>query len=520
MIPLFSTEQVRSADKYAIEKLKMPSIALMENASLNVFKYVKEYYPTAKNFGIISGKGNNGGDGFATARHLVNSDYNVIVIFVGKEADLKGDALTNYIVLKNLLKNKSQSHSKLKIYKSQKDLSELKKCDVIVDAILGTGTKGEPREPYKSIITYLNDLNIPKVAVDLPSGLNLDTASGSTIINSDLTVTLADFKAGLFYGKGYEYSGKVVKGSIGIGSEFFDGQSVSEYLIEPEDAFAGLPVKEKTLHKYSNGKVLVIAGSGSYPGAAVLTTNSVLKAGNGALFLAYPKSVRSLVIPKLDEAILYPYEDDGTEQLRKDNISELKNKIDWADLISIGPGLGRANNTIEAVEKILKKAVNKRFVIDADAIYALSKIELNKINLKNKVITPHHAEFAQLLGISVAELQSDLINYGRNFVREHGCTLVLKGAPTIIFTKNGDALINSAGNVGMAKFGTGDVLAGIIAGFSAVSTNFEDSIISAVYLHSLSADLLLDEFTEFGITPTLIMENLHNAINFLRKLFI
>ena len=518
MIPLFSTEQVRNADKYAVEKLKMPSIALMENASLSVFNFIREYYPSTINLGVISGKGNNGGDGFTTARRLVNAGYNVTAIFVGKESDLKGDALTNYIVLKNLLKNKS--YSKLKIYKSIKDLSVFRKCDVIVDAILGTGTKGELRAPYKAIIQYLNDLSIPKVAVDLPSGLNLDTASGSTIINSDLTVTLADFKSGLFYGKGYQYSGKVVKGSIGIGSEYFDGQSVSEYLVEPEDAFAYLPVKEKTLHKYSNGKVLVIAGSGGYPGAAVLTTNSVLKAGNGALFLAYPKSVRSLVIPKLDEAILYPYNDNGTEQLSKANISELKNKIDWADLISIGPGLGRADDTIEAVESVLRKTVNKRTVIDADAIYALSKIELNKINLKNKVLTPHHSEFAQLVGATVAELQSDLLGYGKDFVRKHGCTLVLKGAPTIIFTKNGDALINSAGNAGMAKFGTGDVLTGIIAGFSAVSNNFENSIISAVYLHSLSADLLLDEYTEFGITATLIIENLHNAINFLRKSFI
>jgi len=518
MIPLFNTEQVRSADKYAIEKLKIPSIALMENASLSVFKNISKYFPSATNFGVISGKGNNGGDGFATARHLVNADFNVTVVFVGKEKDLKGDALTNYIVLKNLSKRKPQL--KIKIYKSLRDLAELKKCDIIIDALLGTGTRGEPREPYRLIIQYINGIGITKVAVDLPSGLNLDTASGSTIVNADLTVTLADFKAGLFYNKGYAHSGKVIKGSIGIGSEFFDEQSVSEYLIEPEDAFMGLPAKDKTLHKYSNGKVLVIAGSGGYPGAAALTTNSVLKSGNGAVFLAYPKSVRSLVIPKLNESILYPYEDERREYLSKANINNLKARLDWANLIAIGPGLGREEDTIEAVEMLLKKYGNKKFVIDADAIYALSKIDLNRINFKNKVLTPHHSEFAQLIGISVKELQSNILNYGRDFVLKYKCTLVLKGAPTIIFTKNGDALINSAGNVGMAKFGTGDVLTGIIAGISAVSQNFESAIISAVYLHSLSADLLLDEYTEYGITPTLIMENLHNAISFLRKSFI
>ncbi len=518
MIPLFNTEQVRSADKYAIEELNIPSIALMENASLNVLKFIKEYYPSARNFSIIAGKGNNGGDGFATARHLTNENNNVIVIFVGKENDLKGDALTNYTVLKNLRKKKS--NLKIKSYKSLKDLSEFSKSDIIIDALLGTGTKGEPREPYKSIIKYINKLNTVKVAVDLPSGLNLDTASGSTIINAELTITLADFKSGLFYGKGYEYSGKVVKGSIGIGSEFFDKQSVKEYLIEPEDAYNGLPVKAKTLHKYSNGKVLVIAGSGGYPGAAALTTNSVFKAGSGAVFLAYPKSVKSLVIPKLNEAILYPYDDKGKEFLSLKNIDELKAKIDWADLLSIGPGLGRANETVEAVNYLLRKYSKKKFVIDADAIYALGQTTYSKKMLEDKVLTPHHSEFAQLIGISVSELQSNLLKYSRDFVNKYGCTLVLKGAPTIIFTKNGDALINSSGNVGMAKFGTGDVLTGIIAGFSAISHNFENSTISAVYLHSLSADLLLDEYTEYSIIPTLIMENLHNAINFLRKSFI
>jgi NAD(P)H-hydrate epimerase len=518
MIPLFATKLVRAADKYAVAELKIPSIVLMENASLSVINLIKEYYPTANNVGIICGKGNNGGDGFASARHLINAGHIVTIIYIGTESELKGDAFVNYTILKNLLKK--HSSSKLKIYKSQRDLIVLQKCDLIVDALLGTGTKGELRVPYKSIIQYLNDLNISIVSIDLPSGLNLDNASGSTIINADLTVTLADFKSGLFYGEGYKYAGEVVKGSIGIGPEYFDNQLVAEYLIEPEDAFLGLPYKDKTLHKYSNGKVLVVAGSGDYPGAAALTTNSVLRSGSGAVFLAYPKSVRSFVIPKLDEAILNSYDDNNNEILGAANIDELKNKMDWADLISIGPGLGRADDTVEAVEEILKYAGNKRIVIDADAIYAFSKLNLNKINLKNKVLTPHHAEFANLIGVTITELQNDILSYSREFALKHGCTLVLKGAPTIIFTSNGDTLINTSGNVGMAKFGTGDVLTGIIAGFSAISPKIEDSIISAVYLHGLSADLLLDQYTEFGITPTLIMDNLHNAISFLRKSFI
>ena len=273
---------------------------------------------------------------------------------------MKGDAQINFNILTKLILQ--VQNSELIFYKSKRDLGKLKSCDIIIDGLLGTGTKGEIREPYKTIIDYVNKFDSIRVAIDLPSGLNLDNASGSTSINADLTVTLADFKAGLFYGKGYEFAGKIEKGSIGIGTEYFEELSVSEYLIEPEDAVLGLPAKNKILHKYSNCKILVIAGSGSYPGAAALATNSVLKSGGGAVFLAYPKSVRAFVIPKLDEAILYPYDDDEREILSVVNVDELKNKINWADLISIGPGLGRADDTIEAVETILKYATKKLYL--------------------------------------------------------------------------------------------------------------------------------------------------------------
>ena len=515
MIPLFSTEQVRNADQYAIEKLKIPGICLMENASLSVLNFIKEYYPLSRNVGVVCGKGNNGGDGFATARHLINNNIKVSIIYVGRESDLKGDALINYSILKNLLKQ--YSNSKMRIYKSVRNIDELKNSDIIIDALLGTGTKGELRAPYTSIINKLNELDIPKVSIDLPSGLNLENSSGSTIINADLTVTLAELKTGLFYGEGYKHAGNIVKGSIGIGSEYFDQQSMNEYIVEPEDALRGLPNKSKVLHKYTNGKILVIAGSGSYPGAGALTANSVMKSGGGSVILAFPKSVLSYMIPKIEEPVLLPYEDDGIAVLKKNSVNDLITRIEWSDLITIGPGLGRADETIESVEQIIKKGSGKRFVIDADAIFALSKININKINLRNKVLTPHHGEFSNLIGITNTELEKNILGYGRDFARQHKCTLVLKGAPSIIFTENGDSLINSAGNVGMAKFGTGDVLTGVISGLSAISHDFEKSIISAVYLHSLSADLLLDKYSEYGITPTLIMDNLHNAIKFLRN---
>jgi NAD(P)H-hydrate epimerase len=165
----------------------------------------------------------------------------------------------------------------------------------------------------------------------------------------------------------------------------------------------------------------------------------------------------------------------------------------------------------------LKKYKNKKFVIDADAVYALGNDVYKKVDLKNKVLTPHHKEFADLIGISVDELENDLLDYGKKFAQETKSFLVLKGAPTLIFNPNGECFINTTGNPGMAKFGVGDVLTGILAAFTAQTDDIESAIISAVYLHSLSGDLLLQDMTEYGISATDLMENFPYAIKFLKN---
>jgi len=516
MIPLFTTDQIRKADNYAINKLGISGVVLMENASLSIFNSIQNNFPELDMFdsiGIVCGKGNNGGDGFALARHFINNEFSVKILLVAKEKELKGDALINYSILKRLVKKRV--NSEIILFKTKRDLTKLSSCSVIVDALLGTGAKGEIFDPYKSIIEYLNKLDTIKIAVDLPSGLDLINSTGTTIFNSDLTVTLAEFKTGLFYGKGYEVCNKVEKGSIGIGVEYFDELKVDDYMIEPEDALIGLPHKKKSIHKYSAGKVLVIAGSGLLPGAATLTANSALAAGAGAVVLAFPKSIRDIAHSKLAEATLFPYEDNGDEIFKEQNVNELKDRLEWADIIAIGPGLGRDDETSKAVLKLVKKYNYKKMVIDADAVIALGKNNYSKVNLRGKILTPHLNEFAQLLGIPIKKLRNNMLSIGKKFSQNSGSILILKGAPSIIFTQNGEALINSTGNEGMAKFGTGDVLTGMLAGFNSFSDTLEETTISSVYLHSLSADLLVAEKTKYSITATEIMENLPNAIKFL-----
>ncbi len=518
MIPLYTSEQVRQADKYAVEKLNIPSIVLMENAAINIFNSIFEVFGKFENIspiGILVGKGNNGGDALAVARHFINNRYKVKILSFCNQNDFKGDALLNFIITSKLIK--TSTGSGIYFYKSIKDVSKLSSCSLIIDGLLGTGTKGNLREPFNSVISKINQFNSLKIALDVPTGLNVDTGSCENAFESDLTVTLAELKRGLFFQDGISFSGKVYKGSIGIGEEYFNQLKVEDYLIEPEDALNGLPVKKNNLHKYSAGKVFVIAGSGDLPGAAIFTTNAVMQSGSGACLLAFPKSLKELAQAKINGAVVNSFEDDKKQMLQVNNIDELEQRIKWADVVAIGPGLGRATETISAVRKILKQFTAKKMVVDADAIFALNDGEYKKYNLRNKVFTPHHKEFANLIGVELHQLESDLLKYGKEFASETKSYLILKGSPTIIFTPNREALINTVGNSGMAKFGMGDVLTGVIASFVAQTNEIESSIISAVYLHSLSADLLLQSETEFGIDAEKVSANLSNAIKFLRK---
>jgi NAD(P)H-hydrate epimerase len=520
MISLFSTNQVRQVDDYAKDSLGIPGVVLMENAASQIFSFVVEktsHLGKMDYVGIICGKGNNGGDGFAAARHFLNNGFTVNVLHVGSENEMSPDCLANYKILSNMVKGNERIL--IKQYGSEKDLKSIEDSDILIDALLGSGASGKLKEPYSTIVTHLNKIDSFKVAVDIPTGLNADNGYAETMFNANLCVTLGEYKKGLFFGDGYAGSGEIVKGDIGVGYGFFDDFETNEYLIEPEDILDCLPTKKKNINKYSSGKILTIAGSGAFPGAAMLTSRAELKTGAGASILCFPKSLRKLIFKKASEFVVNAYDDEKKEFLTKKNIKEFGKKIEWANVVAIGPGLGREPETQEAVLEIIGSGKAKRMVIDADAIFALNDNRYKNLNLKDFIITPHHGEFANLIGIDVTDLKKDILLYGRKFAVDTGSYLVLKGAPTIIFNPAGEALINSTGNAGMAKFGTGDVLTGTIAGLFSQIKNPESAAIAGVYLHSLAADLLLRKYTEFGYTAEDIINKLPGAIKFLRNSF-
>lgn len=519
MIPLYSTSQIRNLDKHALTNLGVPGAILMENASIRTVQCIlKRIEDTGllPLFGIICGKGNNGGDGFAIARHLSNYGFVVKVISLGTEKEMSDDCRLNFNILKKLSVNRK--NILLKKFSDIKELKLLSNCNVIIDALLGTGVTGKLKSPYGEIIEYLNKLKAFRIAVDVPSGLDCDTGFGETVFNSHLTITLGDFKKGLFIGKGAESSGEVEMKEIGVGRDYLESLSVSDYLIEPEDIYELIPFKKKSLNKYSAGRVFVIAGSGKYPGAAVLTSNAALKSGTGSLILAYPESNRKLIQKNLIEVVFHSYISDKNV-LTMHAARDFLDKINWADVIAIGPGIDREPETISAVRWLIKSRKNTPIVIDADALFAIGKGEYKNFNLKNSVLTPHIGEFSYLIDIPIRNIQENIITYGKGFAVQTESYLVLKGSPTIIFTPAGEALVNSTGNPGMAKFGTGDVLTGMLASFISQTKNIEAGTLLGVYLHSLSADLLLEKKTEFSFVARDIIDNISYAIEFLRKSF-
>ncbi len=516
MIPLYSTSQIRSLDTFAINQLQIPGIVLMENAAIGISNFILSRFPNLKSAGIICGKGNNGGDGFAVARHLSNNGVNVNVIYLGDPLSMSDDCRSNFEICLNLSANRN--NLKLIQFSGIKQLRILRNCDIIIDAILGSGFSGTLKEPISLIINELNKLKATKIAIDVPTGLNADTGYGDPIFRSDLTITLGEFKKGMFLGNGYENSGEIVLCEIGVGRDYFDNEFTDIFLFEPEDAYKFLPQRGKRINKYSAGKVLTIAGSFKYPGAAVLSAGSSLYCGTGASVLAIPKSVKKFIHRKITELVVQTFGNEDSEFLRPEDYKSLTEKIKWADVVALGPGIGRENQTIEFVHQFLRKKEFKAAVIDADALFGIKDL-LSGFDLRKCILTPHFGEFAALINVSTEEIERNILEVGSDFVKKYKTTLVLKGAPTVTFSKEGETIINSSGNNGLAKFGSGDVLTGMIAGFYAQTKNFTRSALLSVYLHGLSADLLIHKKTEFGITATELMRNIPATINFIKRSF-
>lgn len=500
---IITGKQMKEADRETVEKYNTPVISLMENAALSmipIIEKVMENY-TRKNILIFAGKGNNGGDGSALGRILHNMGYNVVIIFLDKKNSLTGDALINYKRADNVgIITEVNTLSKIK--------KQIENANIVIDAIFGTGIKGEIKEPYKSIIEHINKYSKYTISADIPSGVNADTGEVTTIaVIANCTISFACAKLGSLTREGSEYSGIIHVTDIGIHPDALNNIKTKYHYINRKEAKELLPKRKVRSNKGTFGKISIIAGQISMIGAAFFASKSAYKIGAGVVHTYTSKEGIHPLQTLIPEAIIHPME--------KEYIIENFQKITHSNAIIIGPGLGVNPYNKEILVKILTEAISP-VVIDADGINNLVEIKDSLKNAKSlPVITPHPGEMSRLIGKTIDEILKNPIEIASNFAKEYNCIVLLKDFRTIIAHPNGTIHINTTGSNALAKAGSGDVLSGIIGGLIAQGCpSYEASILGA-YIHGLSGEYAAKDLTNYSLLTRDIIDYIPMTLKYI-----
>uniref|UniRef100_A0A7C5V3P8 Bifunctional NAD(P)H-hydrate repair enzyme n=1 Tax=Caldicellulosiruptor owensensis TaxID=55205 RepID=A0A7C5V3P8_9FIRM len=503
---VLTSSQMREIDRKASQEIGIPEVVLMENAGFCVFEEIKKDFEVLKdkNIAVFCGKGNNGGDGFVVARYLAQVCPNVKVFLFDENVTLTSKVFLD--ILKRLeVDVKILSAELLLSLKSQR-------FDIIVDAIFGIGLSKDIDGLYKKAIEYINNSNAYVYSVDIPSGICSDTAQvKGCAVRASKTVTFVYPKIGHILYPGSYYCGKVVVKDIGIPEKII--KDIKVKILTAEDLDVSKFYRYPDSHKGDYGKVGIVAGSRYYPGAAVLCSNAAIKSGCGLCYLITPQETLYFQSLRKPEIIVLPVESkEGV--ISFDGFVKFKEYFAKLDVLGFGCGLTRDSE----VEKILIHILESfqiPIVIDADGLNVLASSQKAKNLLASyksqKVLTPHYMEAARLLGVDVKDVAKNPVDAATKVAREFEAICVLKGSRTII-TDGDKVFINVLGNPGMAKGGSGDVLTGIILSMIAQGYSAFEAAKISVYLHSLSADILLEKKTMQTILPSDIIEGLDSAI--------
>jgi hydroxyethylthiazole kinase-like uncharacterized protein yjeF len=474
-----------------------PGFALMEQAGRAVAR--ASVTLAGRRYGarvaIVCGKGNNGGDGFVAARVLHREGVAVACLLLADEFDYKGDAAAH-------LREMKQAG----VPPDPFEAGSLDACDVIVDAIFGTGFKGRVEGPPAKAIEAINS-NVARVlSVDIPSGVAGDTgAIEGPAVEADLTLAIAAQKLGTVLYPGAGCAGRVEVVDIGI-----ELGEASLHLAEPSDIRAMLPIRSADAHKRSAGSVLVLAGSDGMSGAALLTCRGAARMGAGYVTLVstnYVDDAKKSLIPEAVSRIVFGHAELGPEVL-----TEFASDFERADAVALGPGLGTGPRQRALVEAALG-VVDVPLVLDADALNVLAEdtAPLGKRTTAT-VITPHPGEMAALLGVSGGDVQADRVGVARRAAADLGCFVVLKGAGSIVVDPGGRAVVNPTGGPELATAGTGDVLAGVIGTLLAEGLDPVSAATSGVFVHGLAGTVAGRSTEGRGVVSWDVAEALPAAI--------
>lgn len=511
--------EMRQIDQDTIEGIGIPGIVLMETAGSAIVRAIKRHYPTCQRIGIFAGKGNNGGDGIVIARQLAHVGHDVHIFLVSPPDSFTGEAHINLQIAKRLGLQIEEILTDTGFYDTGDVPTTLASCELLVDAIFGTGLRGAVRSPTASIINAINSLPIPVLSVDLPSGLDADTGHPlGTCLQADRTVTIGLPKRGLLMHPGAELAGNLEVVDIGFPEQVVDAQDIKVHWTTATQASQWVPPRPPASHKGSYGRVLVVAGSTGMTGAAALASEAALRAGAGLVTLATPKHLNPILEGLLPEVMTLPLPETEAGSLAVSATSAI---LEFAEktksVLAIGPGLSQHPETVSFVHQLVREnreqGLGLRMVIDADGLNALSQ-DRNIFSLLDRetVLTPHPGEMARLTGASVSTLEKDRIHTVQQFASEHSLTLVFKGAPTVSADANGEVWINSTGNPGMATGGMGDVLTGVIAGLMTQGIASETAAALGVYLHGLAGDIVAERLGMHGLIASDVLKAVPQAI--------
>jgi hydroxyethylthiazole kinase-like uncharacterized protein yjeF len=501
---ILTVAEMREVDRLSTERQGVPGLTLMENAGKSVAQFIRSRIPgfARRPILVLCGKGNNGGDGFVVARHLLKLGAKPFVYLFGDPREAKGDAATN-------LRRRRNSSRELRVIRTAKEWQSSKaalaSAGIIVDALLGTGVRGPVEGILQDVIQDLNRRRSEQtvVSVDIPSGLHADTGEvQGAAVGADYTVTFTAPKNGLLLAAGPRHVGLLVVRQIGSPAELIEetGKGNLRWSEPREFLRFALPRKAQG-HKGDYGHALIVAGSVGKSGAAVLASRGALRAGAGLVTVATPEPVLPIVAAHTPEIMTEPLVATlaGTVSTRCLEANAFGALLTGKDALAIGPGLTTQSETQEFIRAVVGMRSRIPIILDADGLNSFAGHAGELRSLTDPIaITPHPGEMARLLGCSNSDVQGRRIETAQKAAADWNTYVILKGHQTVIAAPGGSAWINSTGNPGMATAGTGDVLTGMLAGLTAQYGRAAWPLVLAfgVYLHGLAGDIAAAEFGE------------------------
>ncbi len=522
-----NAEEMRRIEQEAMNGYGISSLLLMENAALAVVREIERHLSdkTAQSSRVrelggvpqfngmkavvLVGKGNNGGDGLAVARHLYIRGIEVSVFLFALPESFQGDALLN-------LRLYQGTGSKLFIIQGDKQRRlvrlALQQADVVVDAIYGTGLRGALPSLVEEYVEDLNNVSAWVIAVDIPSGVEAGTGRVyRTAVRARKTVTFGLAKLGHFLGVGPEYAGELVVDPISIPAVYLAEEGISNFVLTASLIRSFLPTRQRLGHKGEHGRGVLVAGSQGMGGAAVLAGQAALRSGIGLLQMVAPRGIRSILHLGVTEATVWASEEE--EQLGVGAWSLIEARSQGAQALAIGPGLAQNPELLQVIENVLRHLALP-VLLDADALNLLA-LEPGLLGVRqgrgSLILTPHPGEMARLCQLSIQEVQANRLELAVSKAVEWEAIVVLKGATTIIAAPDGRAHLNPTGNPGLGTGGTGDVLTGSILGWLAQGVKPLEAACLGVYLHGRAGDLLALEYGWSGFTASQVAQMLPRA---------